>query len=173
MKKIFLFFSLLSVLFSRAQFPVTVTSGNSSTLQKANGAFGGMLGYVFAGSYGDTTAANLSFIKNVPGIVIRNVDTLWQRNNSATAWLRIGGAADLSSYELLANKTTSTTLNGGSANNTRYPSELAVKSYVDNAVAGLTSTNIFNSDGYISDAVRNIYMNSRKLYFTDSASNNY
>jgi hypothetical protein len=89
MKKILFFLFLVSALISKAQFPNTITSGNSSTLQKANGAYGGMLGYVFAGSYGDTTAANLSFIKNVPGIVIRNADTIWLRNSTATEWLRV------------------------------------------------------------------------------------
>jgi hypothetical protein len=183
MKKIFLGIFLVSALISKAQFPSTITSGNSSTLQKASGAFGGVLGYVFAGSYGDTTAANLSFIKNVPGIVIRNVDTLWQRNNLATEWLRIGGTGgtetdptvdaiiksipvsadaatnkylnwngsayvrkqiaysevsgtpDLSGYELLTNKSTTTTLG---TSNTLYPTQNAVKTYVDNAVTGAT-----------------------------------
>lgn len=93
MKKIFLLVFLFAALYSRAQFPVTVTSGNSSTLQKANGAFGAMLGYVFAGSYGDTTAANLSFIKNVPGILIRTGDDLWLRNSTATAWVNKGGGS--------------------------------------------------------------------------------
>jgi hypothetical protein len=90
MKKVFLFFGLIMALVSQAQFPSTITSGNSSTLQKANGAFGSAIGYVFAGTYGDTTAANVSFIKNVPGIVIRIGDDLWIRNNASTAWIKIG-----------------------------------------------------------------------------------
>jgi hypothetical protein len=90
MKQLFILLFLSASLFSRAQFPATVTSGNSSTLQKANGAYGAAIGYVFAGSYGDTTAANVSFIKNVPGIVIRIGDDLWIRNNAATTWIKIG-----------------------------------------------------------------------------------
>jgi hypothetical protein len=93
MKKVFLFFGLIMALVSQAQFPSTITSGNSSTLQKANGAFGSAIGYVFAGTYGDTTAANVSFIKNVPGIVIRIGDDLWIRNNAATAWIKIGAGS--------------------------------------------------------------------------------
>lgn len=91
MKKILLLLFLFAAIYSKAQFPNTTTSGNASTLQKANGAYGASIGYVFAGSYGDTTAANLSFIKNIPGILIRNIDTIWQRNNAATAWIKIGG----------------------------------------------------------------------------------
>lgn len=90
MKKILLLLFLFAALYCKAQFPNTVTSGNTSTLQKANGAYGAMIGFVFAGTYGDTTAANLSFIKNVPGIVIRIADELWIRNNAATAWNKIG-----------------------------------------------------------------------------------
>lgn len=95
MKKLILLLFLFASLHSFAQFPNTTTLGNSSTLQKANGAYGSVLGYVFAGSYGDTTAANLSFIKNVPGIVIRVVDDLWLRNNTATAWNKIGSIGSI------------------------------------------------------------------------------
>jgi hypothetical protein len=103
MKKILLFFGLITALISEAQFPATITSGNSSTLQKAVGAYGAAIGYVFAGTYGDTTAANVSFIKNVPGIVIRIGDDLWIRNNAATTWIKIGagaGTASLTQYRL-------------------------------------------------------------------------
>lgn len=91
MKKISFFLFLLSALISKAQYPITITSGNTSTLQKSWGSYGGNLGYVFTGSFGDTTAANLSFIKNVPGQVIRVGDTLWMRNSATTKWLKQGG----------------------------------------------------------------------------------
>lgn len=91
MKKIFFLVFLLSALISKAQYPITITSGNTSTLQKSWGSYGGNLGYVFTGSFGDTTAANLSFIKNVPGQLIRVGDTLWMRNSATTKWLKQGG----------------------------------------------------------------------------------
>ncbi len=93
MKKILLFVFLLIAIVGNAQYPVTITSGNSSTLQRQLGSYGGNLGYVFTASYGDTTAANLSFIKNVPGQVIRVVNDLWMRSNDVTTWIKLNAAA--------------------------------------------------------------------------------
>jgi hypothetical protein len=91
MKKILLLILLFACLITKAQFPNTVTGGNSSTLNKQLGAYGANLGYVWTAAYSDTTAANLSFIKNVPGIVIRIGNDLWMRSANILVWIKISG----------------------------------------------------------------------------------
>jgi len=91
MKKILLIILLFAGLITKAQFPNTVTGGNSSTLNKQLGAYGANLGYVWTAAYSDTTAANLSFIKNVPGIVIRIGNDLWMRSANVLVWIKISG----------------------------------------------------------------------------------
>jgi hypothetical protein len=51
------------------------------------------------------------------------------------AYTEVNGTPDLSGYELLTNKSTTTTLG---TSNTLYPTQNAVKTYVDNAVTGAT-----------------------------------
>jgi len=92
MKKILLLILLFAGLITKAQFPNTITGGNSSTLNKQAGAYGANLGYVWTASYSDTTAANLSFIKNVPGIVIRIGNDLWMRSANVLVWIKISGS---------------------------------------------------------------------------------
>jgi hypothetical protein len=120
MKKIILFILILISFKALAQYPVNTAVGNASQLQYQNGAYGARLGYVFKDAFGDTTAANLSFIKNVPGQVIRVGNTLWMRNTALTAWIQIG-SADLSGYLLKADSS----LNGG-----YYPYATNPKSYL-------------------------------------------
>ncbi len=91
MKKILLIILLFAGLITKAQFPNTVTGGNSSTLNKQLGAYGANLGYVWTAAYSDTIAANLSFIKNVPGIVIRIGNDLWMRSANVLVWIKISG----------------------------------------------------------------------------------
>lgn len=73
---------------SHAQYPANPKTGNSSTLTEALGSYGGRIGYVFTASYGDTSAANLSFVKNVAGQQIRVGDTIWMRSNDLSRWLK-------------------------------------------------------------------------------------
>lgn len=120
MKKIFLFILILISLKGFSQYPVNTAVGSTSQLQYQNGAYGARLGYVFKDSFGDTTAANLSFIKNVPGQVIRVGNTLWMRNTALTTWIQIG-SADLSGYLLKADSS----VNGG-----YYPYATNPKSYL-------------------------------------------
>src|SRR6188768_991291 len=92
MKKILLIILLFAGLITKAQYPNTITGGNSSTLNKQLGGYGASLGFVFTSYFSDTTAANLLFIKNVPGHVIRVVNDLWMRNTDANTWVKIGSA---------------------------------------------------------------------------------
>src|SRR6188768_1651379 len=92
MKKILLIILLFAGLITKAQYPNTITGGNSSTLNKQLGGYGASLGFVFTSYFSDTTAANLLFIKNVPGHVIRVVNDLWMRNTDANRWVKIGSS---------------------------------------------------------------------------------
>lgn len=56
---------------------------------------------------------------------------------TSLAYSKLTGMPDLSVYELLSNKSTSTSLG---TSNTLYPSQNAVKAYVDNAITGNTYT---------------------------------
>jgi hypothetical protein len=99
--------------------------GNNGTVDDAE-ALGG-----HAASYFQQALTGTGIVKSTSGTISYLTDNSgnW---NTAFGWGNHASAG----YELQSNKTTSTTLNGGSANNTRFPSELAVKTYVDNAVSG-------------------------------------
>lgn len=102
-------------------------------------------------SYTETDPGVDALIKGIPVSADATTNKYYYWNNGSIARKQILSSelnndagfitsSALSGYELQSNKTTSTTLNGGSANNTRYPTELAVKTYVDNAVSGVTPT---------------------------------
>lgn len=84
---LFLVFSFLS---GYSQFPATQFMGNPNTLVKSKGAFGSDSGYVYIYSFSDTLAANSGYLKNIAGITIRVVDTLFQRSNNLQKWVRVG-----------------------------------------------------------------------------------
>jgi hypothetical protein len=69
-------------------------------------------------------------------------------------------ASDLTSYQLISNLSTSTSLG---TSNTLYPSQNAVKTYVDNAISGLGSTS-----GLL-DSIRNRYISIRQISDTSFA----
>lgn len=87
----FLFLSF----FSKAQFPNQTPQGNSLTEVYWKGGSGVDTGFHFRSSFTDTSTANLGFIKNIPGFVIRVRDTLFMRNNLATAWLHVSNNSSI------------------------------------------------------------------------------
>lgn len=93
MKKILLIFILIfSFVFNaKAQFPLTQTLGSPNTQVYSKGGLGADSGFVFRMNFPDTSVLNLGFLKNIPGLQIRVGDNIWMRNNSATAWIRLGG----------------------------------------------------------------------------------
>jgi hypothetical protein len=91
MKKLFtiLFFWACSI-YSYGQFPLQQSLGSSTTQVYSKGGLGSDSGFIYRTNFQDTVTANISFIKNIPGITIRTGNVLWMRNQAATAWLRIG-----------------------------------------------------------------------------------
>lgn len=98
MKRIyFILIFLLACFFANAQFPLTQSVGNKNMLYATQGAFGADSGYVYRYAFADTSAANLGYLKNIPGIVIRTIDDkVWMRNNAATEWVGVGSVSDVS-----------------------------------------------------------------------------
>jgi hypothetical protein len=102
------------------------------------------LNYDGAGAFGlnlTYTDARYQAALSGSGIVKSAGGTISYLTDNSSNWNTAFGWGNHSSagYELQSNKTTSTTLNGGSSNNTRFPTELAVKTYVDNAISGISS----------------------------------
>lgn len=114
--------------------------------------------YVIGGGSGAVDSVN-----GQTGVVVLDTDdiadTATNRYTNDTDIARLAntsgtntGDQDLSGYELLSNKSTDTALG---SSNTLYPSQNAVKTYVDGVVAGLldyrgaynASTNVFPSTG--------------------------
>jgi hypothetical protein len=194
MKKIFLFILILVSLKGFSQYPVNTSAGSANTLWYQQGGVGANLGFVYRMSYGDTAAANLSFIKNVPGHVIRVGDTLWMRNVLANTWLRQGPAIGAGSGTV-TNVATGLWLGGGPITTTGTiqadSSDMAAyflrrkdsgvsyttPTWVTNAIAGITESD--PSSIHLSgtsaltgntDVVTN--GNRFKLDYTDGFSNN-
>jgi hypothetical protein len=93
MKKVLLLTLLFATFYSQAQFPIQQSLGSGVTQVYSKGGLGADSGFVLRTNFTDTAAANRGFIKNIPGIVIRNIDTLWQRNNAHTAWIKLGAGS--------------------------------------------------------------------------------
>jgi hypothetical protein len=94
MKRLFILLAFLfSAIISFAQFPISQSQGSPSTQVYSRGGYGVDSGFVYRTNYADTAAANLGFLDNIPGIVIRTGSTLWLRNQAATAWVEIGSGA--------------------------------------------------------------------------------
>ena len=82
MKKLLISISfLICALYSYCQFPVQQNLGGPNTQVNARGGMGSDSGFVYRSSFNDTVTANFGFLKNIPGITIRTVNTLWIRSN--------------------------------------------------------------------------------------------
>ena len=95
MKNVFLIMMVLVIGFvSKAQTPFStpnlLTGGNTKITQnKGAGRFDS--GLIVAPRFTDTATANLSVVSLYGGMLIRVLDTLWMRNESANAWVKQRG----------------------------------------------------------------------------------
>ena len=95
MKKILeLFTVIISIQCYSQGFPNTQLQGNGHTLSKANGAYENNSGYVFVHPIPETAQANLGWLKNIPGIVIRVIDTIFIRSNDLSKWIPSKNTSD-------------------------------------------------------------------------------
>jgi len=114
MKKIILFFLVAFLCnFSYAQFPITQNLGAPKTLVVNKGGFQSDTTLILP-TFNDTITANQStLVKNYPGNLIRVKDTLYFRNKTATAWVKLatGNIVSTNIYNsdgtLTANRTVS------------------------------------------------------------------
>jgi hypothetical protein len=91
---------LLSILFLIisvnvwGQFPSTTHNGSVNTNTVNDGMLSGAKG-LWAGSFSDTTAANLvTWMKGTPFVMITTGQTLWIRSNPANRWVRVSGSCN-------------------------------------------------------------------------------
>jgi hypothetical protein len=101
------------------QFPINQTTGSPTTLVKSRGGQGADSGFVYP-TFLDTARMNGGFLKNIAGIMLRQGDTLWLRNKTATKWLPIIAGASGGSgsyvdtiYRKLGQDSIFYTINGG------------------------------------------------------------
>src|SRR5690606_11193622 len=101
MKRIYLILIfLLGCFFANAQLLLTQSVGNKNMLYATQGAFGADSGYVYRYAFADTSAANLGYLKNIPGITIRTLDDkLWMRSEDVARWINIGEVDPLLWYK--------------------------------------------------------------------------
>jgi hypothetical protein len=87
----FLFFCLN--VFGQA--PITQTMGSPSTDVRSKGVLSTDSSFTVRTNFSDTSFANLGWIKNIPGTIIRSGGKLWLRNQAASQWVEIttGGGA--------------------------------------------------------------------------------
>ena len=95
MKKLLYILVLVSCNFLlKAQTPFTtpnlLTGGNTKITQN-KGASKSDSGFIVAPRFTDTATANLSVVSLYGGMLIRVLDTLWMRNESANAWVKQRG----------------------------------------------------------------------------------
>jgi len=102
---------ILSVLVSKAQFPITSTQGSVTTLTKPLGGLQAGVGMIMT-VYADTTAANLNaYLKTYNGGVIycTSDSALYFRSNGASRWVQIlpsGGTTGLNAWLITGNSGT-------------------------------------------------------------------
>jgi len=97
MKKVLIFLVLLIVIVGvvKAQTPFTtpnLLTGGSTKITQNKGAGQFDSGLVVTPRFTDTASANLSVVSLYGGMLIRVLDTLWMRNESATRWNKMGGS---------------------------------------------------------------------------------
>lgn len=93
------------------QWPINQYLGSDSTLVSLGKTpAGGIKGNFIPVSYSDTTAANLTRVKNYAGAIIYTVggNKLWVRNSTATGWIEQGSSSSVNIYN-----------SDGTINNTR------------------------------------------------------
>jgi hypothetical protein len=113
---------------------------------------------LFNGITSETDPTVATAIKNIPVSADASANKYLNWNGSAytrkqIAYSEVSGTPDLSGYELLSNKSTSTSLG---TSNTLYPSQNAVKTYVDSADANnvkLTGNQTINGVKTFNDEV--------------------
>ncbi len=89
MKKLLLYILLIFISNAAAgQFPISQSQGSPTTQVFSRGAYGSDSGFVYRTNFADTATANLSFLKNIPGIQIRIGDGNWQRSQAANRWIQ-------------------------------------------------------------------------------------
>jgi len=80
---------------SKAQTPFStpnLLTGGATKITQNKGAGQFDSGLIVTPRFTDTASANLSVVKLYPGMLIRVLDTLWMRNESATRWNKMGGS---------------------------------------------------------------------------------
>jgi len=102
MKKLLIFLILLVPFLVKAQYPTKQKVGNDSSLVYAPGAIQAIGGFI-NGVYTDTTAANLTRIRQYPlaQMATTSDNSLWLRNSTATQWVKPpGGGSSISSITI-------------------------------------------------------------------------
>ena len=139
MKRILLILLVcLGAVFAKGQTPFTtpnlVTGGNTKITQnKGAGRFDS--GLIVAPRFTDTATANLSVVKLYGGMIIRVLDTLWMRNESATAWVKQRGVGGGGAGSVILYRTVGIDSIYLSVDGTTY----AVKDSIGEAVNGVDS----------------------------------
>jgi len=97
MKNVFLIVIVLVIGFvSKAQTPFStpnLLTGGATKITQNKGAGQFDSGLVVTPRFTDTASANLSVVSLYGGMLIRVLDTIWMRNESATRWNKMGGSA--------------------------------------------------------------------------------
>ena len=94
MKKLIILILILIVgKFSFGQAPVTQFMGSPSTDVRSRGVLSSDSSLTVRTNFSDTSLANIGWIKNIAGTIIRAGGTYWYRNNAATAWVEFSSSA--------------------------------------------------------------------------------
>lgn len=95
-----IFLLACSICYGQDPFPAKQSMGSPKTEVYGKGALGSDSGYVFRYNFPDTSALSLGPLKNRPNLLILANDTLWKRNNAATAWVKQSGGTGGASADL-------------------------------------------------------------------------
>lgn len=94
MKKLIILILILIVgKFSFGQAPVTQFMGSPSTDVRSWGVLSSDSSLTVRTNFSDTSLANIGWIKNIAGTIIRAGGTYWYRNSAATAWVEFSSSA--------------------------------------------------------------------------------
>ena len=104
MKKIFLLILVFFVLKTNGQIRQPQSLGSPSTDVYSRGTIGSDSGLVFRRNFPDTLNLTIGTIRNIPNIFIVAGGFLYQRNTTATAWLRMAKYSEISAAIDTSNK---------------------------------------------------------------------
>lgn len=84
---------LVSAVTAFSQFPSRQNLNYAPSVRTWTNALSVDSGFIYRVNYPDTATANVGYLKNIPGLILRTENKLWMRSNDASRWIETGAGS--------------------------------------------------------------------------------